>query len=198
VELAEGMRRVLVIAAVALVAAGCGGTTKTVTVTTTRTVTHTVTKPAPTTTSAAAAPACTGSDLHGSFDVQQGSAGAGQISYTLTLTNASSSPCFVSGIPDVQLIDAKGAPLPTHQSAAQPGTQTAARVVLPQGGAAALDARFSPDVTGTGDSQTGRCEPVAATLRVTPAGGGSLDAPIHPPTPVCERGSLQLSNVHAA
>ena len=194
------MRRVLVIAAVALAAAGCGGGTKTVTVTTTHTVTHTVTKPAPTptTTTAAATPTCTGADLHGSFDVVQGSAGAGQISYTLTLTNASSSPCFVSGIPDVQLLDAKGSPLPTHQSAAQPGTQTAARVVLPPNGAAALDARFSPDVAGTGDLQTGRCEPVATTLQVTPAGGGSLDAPIHPPTPVCERGSLRLSNLHAA
>ena len=62
-------------------------------------------------TTSTSAPACAGGDLDGSFTVVQGSAGAGQISYELTLTNASKDSCFVSGIPDVQLLDGAGAPL---------------------------------------------------------------------------------------
>jgi uncharacterized protein DUF4232 len=188
------MRLVLVLGAVTLLTAACGGT-KTVTVTTTRTVTHTVTT-TPTTTATQVA-ACNGADLNGSFDVQPGSAGAGQITYTLKLTNTSSAQCFVFGIPEVQLLDANGAPLPTNQAPAQPGTQTAVRVVLQPGSSATADARFSPDVPGTGETQIGRCEPIAHTLRVT-LGGSSLDAPINPPTSVCEHGSLRFSNLAAA
>ena len=190
------MKPLLALAAIALLAAGCGAT-KTVTVTTTRTVTHTVTAAPATTTTAAQAAACTGGDLSASFDVQPDSAGAGQITYTLKLTNSTSSPCFVSGIPDLQLLDKNGNPLPTHQSA-QPGTQTAVRVVLQPGGSATSDARFSPDVPGVGEQQPGQCESTSYTLRVTPSGGGTVDAPISPPTPVCEKGSFRFSNLSAA
>ena len=176
------MRLLVVLGAVALVAGGCGGT-KTMTVTTTRTVTHTVTT-SPTTTSASSA-VCTVSDLKGSFDVQVGSAGAGNIVYTLRLTNTSSSSCSVAGVPQVQLLDASGAKLPTTQVTA-PGPS----VELAPGASAKADARFSPDVAGTGESQTGPCEPKAATLRVTLA--GTVDVPITPPTSVCEHGSLNL------
>ena len=183
------MRRVLPAFALALVLvlAACGGT-KTVTVTQTVTTTRTVT----TTPSAASAAACTGSDLSASFDVVQGSAGAGQIAYRLTLTNASQAPCWISGLPQAQLLDAAGKTLPTHVISSQRGVGTAARIVLQPGGSATADARFSPDVAGTGDQQSGQCQPQAATLRVTPNGGGSVDAAIDPPTSVCEQGQLQF------
>jgi hypothetical protein len=165
---------------VVFVAAGCG-TTKTLTVT--NTVTKTVT-----TTAAVTAP-CTGSDLSGSFDEQQGSAGAGQITYVLTLTNTSAAACSLPGFPQLQLLDASGNDLPT-KTAAEPGTIAWAKV-LP-GHSVSIDARFSPDVPGTGDHTPGACQPVAATLGVTPPGGGTLDAPIKPPTSVCEQGSMML------
>ena len=114
--------------AAVLLAAGCGGSTtvtQRVTVTSTRTVTTAPTTVG-TTTSGTSAAACSGGDLDGSFAVVRGSAGAGQISYELTLTNASRSTCFVSGIPSVQLLDASGSPLPTHAAAAQPGQALAA------------------------------------------------------------------------
>ncbi len=152
-------------------------------------MTHTVTTtPATTATQVAA---CTASDLKGSFDVQAGSAGAGNIVYTLTLTNTSSSSCSVAGVPQVQLLDASGARLPTTQATA-PGP----RVELAPGASAKADARFSPDVAGTGESQTGPCEPKAATLRVTLV--GTVDVPIKPPTSVCEHGSLNLRALAAA
>jgi len=64
---------------------------------------------------------------------------------------------------------------------------------------AALTARFSPDIPGPGEPQTGRaCEPTATKLRVVVSGGGTLLAPISPPTPVCEHGSLQVTNLVAS
>lgn len=190
------MTRAALLPAVGLAAAGvlagCGGTTTvTVTVTHTRTVTTTATAPATTTPSAASAP-CSGSDLQGKFAVLPGSAGAGQISYVLTVTNASTRACFVSGIPGVQLLDASGAPLPTHVSAAHPGQATAARITLAPGDSASAEARFSPDVPGVGEQQQNPCEPKAATMRVSTTGPTTVDVPVSPPTSVCEQGSLHF------
>jgi hypothetical protein len=181
--------------AVVAIAAGCGGT-KTVTVTHTSTTVQTVTVTTTTTTAttgSAAPAACTGADLEGRFAAVPGSAGAGNIVYELRLRNTSASPCVVSGLPAVTLLDRNGSPLPTHVSAAQPGQATAAQIVLQNGQSAKADARFSPDVPGTGEQQTGPCEPKAYVLRVTAPGGGAVAAPISPPTSVCEHGSLSFS-----
>ena len=188
------MRRLLLAAAVVLGMAACGGT-KTVTVTQTVSTTKTVTV----TTQAAPAQAapCLASALTGSFTVIPGSGAAGQISYRLRLTNQGDAPCFVSGIPQLQLLDAQGAKLPTNVSPAHPGTGTAVRVDLQPGDAASAEARFSPDVPGGSEQTDGPCEPKAYTLRVT-IGSGTVDVPVTPPTPVCERGSLGMDNFAAA
>ena len=183
-------------AGAALVAAGCGLTnasskTTTQTVTVTRTVTHTVTA-APTTTAQAAA--CTADALSGTFAVEPGSAGAGNIVYKLTLTNTSQSACFVSGLPALQLLDANHKTLPTHPTAVPAGAQTAVKVTLQPNGSATSEARFSPDVTGVGESGN-PCEPVASILQVTV--NGTLDVKIDPPTSVCSHGALQVSNLSA-
>lgn len=158
--------------------------TRTVTVTTTRTVTTT---PGP-----SAAAACKGDQLSGSFAAVPGSSGAGQVEYALKLTNSSHASCYVSGIPQAQLLDSSGSSLATHVTAAQPGTATAARITLAPGASAVATARFSPDVSGQGDAQNGPCQPTAHTLRVAPNGGGAVDAPIQPPTSVCEQGRLSF------
>jgi len=147
--------------------------------------------------SPAAAGPCAGSDLTGSFDVIPGSAGAGNISYRLSLVNASPRRCFVSGIPQVRLLGKAGQPLPTAVSPARPGVATAAKVELAPGASAVADARFSPDVPGVGEGGTGQCEPTAYSLRVTAPGGGSLKAKVTPPTPVCEHGALSFSLLRA-
>ena len=189
----QGVRAALAILAV-LALAGCGGTTTqtvTQTVTHVRTVTVTTTAAGTTTTTAASAPCAAGS-LQGSFDVVPASPGAGQISYKLTLTNTGATPCFVSGIPQVQLLGTTGGALATSASAEPPAPANPPKVSLQHGGSAVAEARFSPDVNGTGDSTTGQCQPTATVLRVTAQGGGTLDAPIQPPTPVCEQGSLHF------
>ena len=177
----------LVLAAGALTASGClGGGTKTVTVTHTHTVTSTRT--VTTTSSLSSAQPCLGSDLSGAFTVVPGSAGAGQIAYSLTVKNTSDRPCSVRGVPKGTLLGASGTPLPTNVKSSG-GSRT---IVLPPGASATAAARFSPDVAGDGDSQTGACQPTAHTLQVTADGGGVTEAPIKPPTSVCERGTLDF------
>jgi hypothetical protein len=179
----------LVLAAGALTASGClGGGTKTVTVTHTQTVTST--KTVTTTASVSSAQPCLGSDLAGTFAVVPGSAGAGQIAYSLTVKNTSDSPCSVRGVPRATLLGANGTPLPTLVK----GSTSSRGIVLPSGASATAQARFSPDVAGDGDSQTGPCQPVAHTLQVGGSGGGVTEIPIKPPTSVCERGTLNFES----
>ncbi|HET7571397.1 MAG TPA: DUF4232 domain-containing protein [Gaiellaceae bacterium] len=181
-----------------LAAAGCGGA-KTVTLTVTHTTTRTVTAPTATA-NGNATTMCAATDLGGVFRVVNGSAGAGQISYALVLTNTSQHDCIVTGMPTVQLVDAHGDDLATHEEPASPGQSTAALITLHPGDSASAQARFSPDVAGTGDSQSpgSPCQPKASTLRVQANGGGTLDAPIQPPTSVCEQGTLRFELLSAS
>jgi hypothetical protein len=143
--------------------------------------------------SATVAP-CTASQLSGVFRVVPGSAGAGNIVYALRLTNMSTRTCFVSGVARLRLLGKTGRALPTHVVGVPRGALTAVRVDLQPGKSARAEARFSPDVPGPGEPVTGKqCEPTSYKVRVTPPpGGGTLVAPILPPTPVCEHGGLQL------
>jgi hypothetical protein len=191
VGVSQSVKAFVLVGAVALLAAGCGGTktvTETTTVTKTVTVHETPTAPATTTETANA---CTGDAMSGTFKVVPGSAGAGQISYRLTVTNTSPVECYVSGLPQVQLVGANGADLPTSVIPEQPGADTSAKLVLQPNASVSADARFSPDVNGTGDSTTGRCQPNAVTARIA-FGGAPLDVAVKPPTPVCEQGQLRF------
>jgi uncharacterized protein DUF4232 len=177
----------LVLAVVGLTAAGClGSGGKTVTVTHTQTITSTET--VTTTGSVAGAKACQGTDLTAAFALIPNSAGAGQIAYTLTVKNSSTSPCSVRGVPRGTLLGATGTALPTHVRASG-GAGTP--IVLPPGASATAQARFSPDVAGDGDSQTGACQPTAHTFQLIES-GGVTEAPIKPPTSVCQQGTLNF------
>lgn len=177
----------LVLAVVGLTAAGClGSSTKTVTVTHTQTITSTET--VTTTGSVRSAKPCQGTDLVASFVLIPNSAGAGQVAYTLVVKNSSQGPCSVQGIPRGILLGATGTSLPTHVKASGAAGKP---VVLPPGASATAQARFSPDVAGQGDSQSGDCQPQAHTFQLT-AAGGVTEAAIKPPTSVCEQGTLNF------
>jgi Protein of unknown function (DUF4232) len=137
---------------------------------------------------------CSGSMLTGTFKAIPGSVGAGNIVYRLTLKNASGAECGVTGLPGLQLLGKTGKKLPTSTTFnGMPGTLTAVLVPLKAGGTASLTARFSPDVPGVGEQHPGACESTAYKLRVTPSAGGTATVAIAPPTPVCEKGRLQLT-----
>jgi hypothetical protein len=155
-----------------------------------------------TATAAGASPAsraCTGAMLSGTFTAIPGSAGAGNIVYRLRLKNTSPTACFVTGRPVVRLLDASGRALPTKPTfvGAQQMMPVAVKISLsPASGTATLTARFSPDIPGPGEPVTGpQCERTAHKLRVHLRGGGTVIAPISPPTPVCEHGDLQLTDL---
>jgi Domain of unknown function (DUF4232) len=174
----------VVLTLVGLTAAGCLGSSA-------KTVTHTVvsTETVTTTASVRSAKPCQGTDLAARFVLIPNSAGAGQIAYTLVVKNTSPGPCSVQGIPKGTLLDASGTELPTHVRASG---GTGKPVVLPPGASATAQARFSPDVAGPGDSQSGACQPLAHTFQLTTRGGGVTEATIKPPTSVCQQGTLNF------
>ena len=178
----------LVLAVVGLTAAGCLGSGSQVTVTKTQTITST--KTVTTTGSVALAKPCQGTDLTATFALVPNSAGAGQIAYTLTVKNRSQTACSVRGIPQGTLLGATGAVLPTNIKASGGGGR---QIVLPPGASAAAQARFSPDVAGQGDSQSGSCQPQAHTFQLSTA-GGVTEAPVKPPTSVCQRGTIHFGS----
>jgi hypothetical protein len=136
---------------------------------------------------------CRGAQLAGSFAVVPGSAGAGNIVYALKLKNTSATACAVTGLPIGRLLGRLKGPLPSHVRAAFPGALTAILVRLQPGESTRATARFSPDVPGTGEQMSGRCEPVAYWFKVAAQGGGSTLVKVLPPTPVCEHGRLSFS-----
>jgi len=130
---------------------------------------------------------CSGPRLAGTFTAIPNSAGAGNIVYRLALRNVSTQTCTLTGLPKGVLIAEDGAKLPTHIRTLYPGRMPVL-VRLAPGRHAYANARFSPDVAGTGDEMSGRCEPVAYWFKVE-----GTKVKIAPPTSVCERGTLSFS-----
>jgi hypothetical protein len=147
-----------------------------------------------TTAPATTSQSCKGAQLSGRFAAVAGSAGAGNISYALTLKNVSKTICTISGLPAGLLLGKRGGKLPTHIRAEHQTELAAVLVRLRPGASARATARFSPDVPGVGEPVLGsRCEPVASSLRVTAPGGGTVNARISPATSVCEHGRMFFS-----
>jgi hypothetical protein len=138
---------------------------------------------------------CTGQQLSGSFTEISGSAGAGNIVYSLRLRNSSNESCAVAGIPAMQLLGRGGRPLPTRVRAETETERTPVLLTIRPRRLVTATARFSPDVPGPGEATLpgGRCEPTAYRLRVAALGGGATTLPVSPPTSVCEHGLLQAS-----
>jgi hypothetical protein len=139
-------------------------------------VTQTVTVASP-----ASGNACTADDLTGTFEVLAGSAGAGNIVYTLKVTNASQQPCTVSGVPALTALDEHGNEIPSH--VAQTNSGTGALVTLQPGDSARSQVRFSPDVDP--------CEPGTMHTLHVGIGASALNVAVDPPTRLCGGGSLQ-------
>ena len=134
------------------------------------------------------ASACTG--LGGTFSVVPGSAGAGNIVYTLRLHNGGTTACLLRGLPQLRLLGTGGRPLPT-KVVADPRFHATPFLLRP-GRTAAATARFTPDVPGPGEQSTGPCEPTAHTARVL-AAGSSVVVPLRPATRVCVHGRMTFT-----
>jgi hypothetical protein len=141
---------------------------------------------------------CHTSELSASFTVVANSAGAGNISYNLRLTNTSMHQCTIYGYAGMLLLGANHDPLPTHVI-----RDTLVPRQLPRinpGGSVAATVRLSPDVPGPGDNgpaapgQTWVCQPTSYYTEVTPPDETTqLVTAVSPPTPVCSSGTMQIS-----
>lgn len=135
---------------------------------------------------------CTTSDLWAVF--QPLGAAAGNLYGKILLTNHSDAACTVYGYGGIGLYASNGSAVPSKQvrdRAAPPVT-----ITLRPGDHAYSRLHWS-DVTGTGDADTGQCEPTAATLQVIPPDETrALDA--HwPGSPACERGRIEQTAYRA-
>jgi hypothetical protein len=143
-----------------------------------------------------AAPACSHaasgcSGLSGSFKAVPNSEGAGNIVYTLRIHKTETGSCLLRGLPQVRLLGATGAALPTK--VVRDRRFTPKPFVLRAGHTASAQARFTPDVPGPGEPTKGTsCEPVAHKLRVV-AGDATVVVPVLPPTRVCVHGSMTFT-----
>jgi hypothetical protein len=128
---------------------------------------------------------CHTSELTG--HLVSGGAGAGQRYATLTLTNTGGRSCTIHGYGGLGLVDASGHSVPTTQMrSATPAPTT----VLLAAGASVHSLLHWGAVPGQGDSQTGDCQPPAATLRVIPPDETDYLSVAWDMGPVCEHGSI--------
>ena len=137
------------------------------------------------TSSSGSAGRCHTADLAGSL--QPGDSGAGQRHATLVLRNTSGRSCTVRGYGGIGLVDASGAPLPTHQN--RVSAPAAATVSLRPGGSASSQLHWGA-VPGTGDATTGDCQPTPAALQVIPPDETSALSIPWAQGPVCEGGTI--------
>ncbi|HZV73008.1 MAG TPA: DUF4232 domain-containing protein [Conexibacter sp.] len=139
---------------------------------------------------AARAPRCTVSMLLG--ELRAPSAGAGQRQAKLLLTNVTRRTCSLAGYPGGLLLGATNIPLPTNVVR---DTGHRARVVTLTPGQSAKTTVQWGVITGSGDRQTGACEPTPARIEITPPNAsGHLVLPWRN-GPVCERGRIVVNPV---
>jgi hypothetical protein len=146
------------------------------------------TAPAP---SSTATPICHAGDMTGVWHPVPGSSGAGQTSSDLAFQNTSGHKCSVSGFPKFTLYAANHNPLPTNTTDFKP--VTVMFLAVAPGGWVHSELRYSADIPGPGEPQTGPCEPSASyALVLLPGDTSTVKAPLTTPTPVCEMGAVQM------
>jgi len=130
---------------------------------------------------------CHTSELTGSL--RAGDAAAGNRYATLVLTDTGGQTCTVAGFGGLGLVDAAGHGLPTQQVRSG---GTAPAVTLRPGAAVSSQLHWGA-VPGTGDAQTGPCQPTPVTLRVIPPDETDALGVAWSGGPVCEGGTITQS-----
>ena len=118
--------------------------------------------------------------------LRAGSPGAGQRYATIVLRNTSGTPCTIHGYGGGQLLDAHGKPVPTTV-VRDAGPVTTIRLVP---GKVVSSLLHWTAISGNGEPQTGNCEPVPATLEVTPPNERTSLRVKWTLGPVCQKGRI--------
>ena len=148
----------------------------------------TVTAALPAQAPAARAPRCTVSTLLGELTRPQ--AGAGQRFVTLVLTNVTRRSCSLGGYPGGLLLGARNNALPTN--VVRLADVPVRTVVLAPGKSAVSTLQWGA-IAGTGDRQTGTCQPTPARIEITPPNAAQHLVLPWRLGPVCERGRIVVT-----
>ncbi len=141
-------------------------------------------------TTAASGGQCLAATLSGSFTIILGSAGAGHVSARVVLTNTGTATCRTGGYVGMQLLGAGGTHLPT--TVVRDAALAVTALTMTPGSSVSAVARFSPDIPGPADTQTGPCQPVAASTLVTPPNDTHQIVAHGPGSSVCESGTIDM------
>ena len=135
--------------------------------------------------------ACTTAEMpSGSWRVVPDSQGAGHVAADLAFQNTSGHTCTVAGFPGVSLLASNDHPLPTN---VLKDTSVAVTTIKVAPGAwVHSEMRYSPNIPGPGEPQTGQCEPTTVhALALLPGDSAWTHVTLDHPTTVCEKGELQ-------
>ncbi len=134
------------------------------------------------------APRCTVSSLLG--ELRRPGAGAGQRFAKLLLTNVTRRTCSLGGFIGGQLLGARNSDLPTN--VVRNTGRRAGIVTLTPGQSATTTLQWGA-IAGTGDRQSGECQPTPARIEITPPNAsGHLVLPWRN-GPVCEQGRIVVN-----
>lgn len=118
-----------------------------------------------------------------------GSEGAGHVAADISLRNTSTHPCTVAGYPAVSLLASNEHPLPTNIVRFPAAVTT---VTVAPGAWIHSEIRYSPNMPGPDEPQTGDCEPMTVhALAQLPGDTAWAKVTLPTPTTVCEKGTLQ-------
>lgn len=136
--------------------------------------------------------ACTTAEMpSGTWRVVPASEGAGHVAADLALQNTSGHMCTVSGYPGVSLLASNDRRLPTNVVKDTAVAVTTVKVA--PGAWVHSEMRYSPNVPGPGEPDTGQCEPMTVhALGQLPGDSAWAHITLDNPTPVCEKGELDV------
>ncbi|MBW8806016.1 MAG: DUF4232 domain-containing protein [Catenulisporales bacterium] len=133
---------------------------------------------------------CTAGEMPaGTWKVVAGSEGAGHVAADISLRNTSTHSCTVAGYPAISMLASDQHPLPTNVVRFPTAVTT---VTVAPGAWIHSEVRYSPNIPGPGEPQTGECEPMTVhALAQLPGDTAWAKVTLPTPTAVCEKGTLE-------
>lgn len=135
--------------------------------------------------------ACTTAEMpSGIWHVIPDSQGAGHVAADIAFQNTSGHSCTVTGFPGVSLLASNDHPLPTNVLKDNSAAITTVKVA--PGAWVHSEMRYSPNVPGPGEPESGQCEPTTVhALALLPGDSKWTHVTLDNPTTVCEKGEVQ-------
>jgi hypothetical protein len=139
----------------------------------------------------AAGGACTTAEMpSGTWKVVPDSQGAGHVAADLAFQNTSGHTCTIAGFPGLSLLASNDHPLPTN--VLKDTSLAVTTIKVAPGAWVHSEMRYSPNIPGPGEPQSGQCEPTAVhALALLPGDSAWTHVTLGNPTTVCEKGEVQ-------